>query len=165
MKITLTKILIVFTFLFSFESFAQNTVTTDDLLTLLGDWTGTLTYIDYSSNKPYTMPANLIVKQGKNENQLILFNIYPKEPKANNKDKIKISKNGKLLNNYAVKSKQRLSNGQIQITTEYSGKDNNKKALIRSLYILGENQFVIRKEVKYENSDQWLKRNEFNYKR
>ncbi len=78
-------------------------------------------------------------------------------------DKIKVSKNGELLNNHKVKSKQKLSNGQIQITTEYSGKDNNKKALIRNLYILGENQFIIRKEVKYENSDEWLKRNEFSY--
>ncbi len=163
MKITLTKILIVFTFIFSFENYTQNIVTIDDLKTLLGDWTGTLTYIDYSSNKPYTMPSNLSIKQGKNKNHLILFNIYPNEPKANNKDKIKVSKNGELLNNHKVKSKQKLSNGQIQITTEYSGKDNNKKALIRNLYILGENQFIIRKEVKYENSDEWLKRNEFSY--
>ena len=165
MKTSLTKILIVFTFLYSFSNYAQNTVTVDNLKTLLGEWTGTLTYIDYSSNEPYTMPANLNVKQGKNENHLLLFNSYPKEPKANNKDKIKISKNGDLLNNNAVKSKQKLSNGQIQITTEYSGKDNNKKALIRNVYILGENEFVIRKEVKYENSEDWLKRNEYNYTR
>ena len=165
MKIALTKILIVFIFLFSFENYSQNTVTKDDIKILLGEWTGTLTYIDYSSNKPYTMPANLTVKQGKNENQLLLVIIYPKEPKANSRDKIKISKNGQLLNGKTVKSNEKLSNGLTQITTEYSGKDNNKNALIRNVYIFGENQFEIRKEVKFENSDEWLVRNEYNYNR
>lgn len=163
MKITLTKILIVFALLFSFENYAQNTISPDDLNILLGEWTGTLTYIDYSSNKPFTMPANLIVKEGKNENQLLLFINYPNEPNANSKDKIRISKNGSQLNKNDVKSKQRLSNGQVQITTEYLGKDNNMKALIKNVYILGKNLFVIRKEVKFENSKDWLIRNEYKY--
>ena len=156
---------IVVTLLFSTEILAQNLVLTDDFKTILGDWTGTLTYIDYSSNKPYSMPANLSVNQGKTNNQLTLYNSYPKEPKANNKDKIKISKNGSLINKHAVKSREKLTNGQVQIITEYDGKDNRQKALIRSVYILGEDQFIIRKEVKFVNSDDWIKRSEFKYKR
>ncbi|MGK0386771.1 MAG: hypothetical protein ACI849_001390 [Patiriisocius sp.] len=105
MKTFVPKILIVFVLLFSFENYAQNTVKADDLKNLLDEWTGTLTYIDYSSNKPYTMAANLNVKEGRNENQFLLFNSFPNEPKANNKDKLKISKKGTLLNTYAVKSK------------------------------------------------------------
>ena len=173
MKNTLTKILIGFTMLFTFASFGQNamteftekTITTKDLEIIVGEWTGSLTYIDYSSNKPYTMPANLIVKKGKNENQLLLFNIYPNEPKANGNDKIIISKNGRQLNKKELRSKQRLSNGQIQIITEYVGKDNKKKALIRNVYIFGEKQFIIRKEVQFDNTGEWIKRNEFSYKR
>jgi hypothetical protein len=165
MKASHIKILIVFALLFSFENYAQNTVTTDDLKPLLGKWSGTLTYIDYSSSKPYTMPANLNVKQGKNDYHFLLFNSFPNEPKANNKEKLKISKNGEVLNNHVVTSKQQISDERLQITTEYSGKDNNKQALIRNIYILGENQFVIRKEVKYINSEEWLIRNEFEYVR
>jgi len=163
MKMTLTKILIVFALLFSLENYAQNTITPYDLNVLLGEWTGTLTYTDYSSNKPFTMPANLIVKQGKNENQILLLINYPNEPNANSKDKIKISKNGTQLNKIDVKSKQKLSNGQVQIITEYSGKDNNKNALIKNMYIIGKTLFIIRKEVKFENSDDWLMRNEYKY--
>jgi len=111
------------------------------------------------------MPANLTIKQGKNKNQLSLSFIYPNEPKSNSKDKITISKNGEYLNSNVVKSKQGLSNGQIQITTEYAGKDNNKKAIIRNVYILGKKQFTIRKEVKFEDSDVWLKRSEYNFAR
>lgn len=165
MQITLTRILIVITFLFSFENYAQNTITPDDLKPLLGEWTGSLTYIDYSSNKPFTMPANLMVKQGKNENEFLLFINYPNEPNANSTDKIKISKNGSQINNNSVQSKQRLSDEKVEIITENFGKDNNKKALIRNIYILGKTQFVIRKEVKFENSDEWLMRNEYSYKK
>lgn len=164
-KLKTTVVFIAFTFLITFENYAQVTISSDDLKSLPGDWTGTLTYIDYSSNEPYSMPADLKVEPGANEYQFQLYNIYPNEPKANNKDKIKISKNGQEINKRKVKSKERLSNGSLQITTEYSGKDNNKPALIRNIYTLGVDKFIIRKEVKYENSDEWFKRNEFNYKR
>lgn len=159
----LKNLLFIFIVSISIYNYSQNRITPDDFNVLLGDWTGTLTYIDYSSNKPYTMPANLNVKLGKNKNQLSLFNIYPNEPKANNKDKLKISDNGAKLNNINVKSVERSSDGKVKIITEYSGKDNKKKALVRNVYILVENRFIIRKEVKFENSLDWLKRNEFNY--
>ena len=173
MKIHLTKILIVFAILLSFENYAQTTsidssekvVTLEDLKIILGEWTGTLTYVDYRTNKPFTMPSNVDIKQGKNENQLLLFITYPNEPKANSKDKIKISDNGQQLNKNDVKSNQKMSNGQVIITTEYLGKDNNKQALIRNVYILGDKEFVIRKEVKFENSNEWMKRNEYNFNR
>ena len=165
MKKTLSIVIIIFALLFSIKNYSQNIVTKDDLQILLGKWTGTLKYIDYGSNKPYTMPANLIVEQGKNENQILLFNNYPNEPKANSKDKIKISKNGELLDNKKVKSKEKLADNQIQIITEYSGKDNKKKALIRNIYIIGEKKFVIRKEVKFNNSEEWIVRNKYSYNR
>lgn len=173
MKINLTQILILTTVLLAAEIYGQDTISTPDetiitsgdLKNLIGEWTGTLTYLDYSSNKPYSMPANLIVKQGGNENQYLLSTNYPNEPKANSKGKITVSKNGKQLNKKDLKSKERLPDGQIQLITEYVGKDNNKKAFIRNIYILGEKQFIIRKEVRFENTNEWLKRNEYNYKR
>ena len=163
MKIKITQFLIAFTLLFSLQSVGQKTITSDDLNLIIGKWTGSLTYIDYSSNEPYTMPANLIVKQGKNKNQLLLLNNYPKEPKANNKEKIKISKNGSRLNKIKVKSKEKISGEKVKIVTEYSGKDNNKKAIIKTIYIVGKNELIIRKEVKIKSSDDWILRNEYKY--
>ena len=165
MKNSLTIILIIIAFLLPINNYSQNNVTTDDLKTLLGEWTGTLTYTDYGTNKPFTMPANLIVSQGKNDYQLILNINYPKEPNANIKDKIKISKDGTQLNKLVIKSKVVLTNGLIQITTQYSGKDNGKKALIKNIYIIGTSDFIIRKEVKFENSEDWFLRNEYKYSR
>jgi hypothetical protein len=165
MKNKISKILIILTFLLPNYNYSQNSVSTDDLKTLLGEWVGSLTYTDYGTNKPFTMPANLIVTQGKNSYQLILNITYPKEPNANSKDKIKISKDGTQLNKLDIKSRQVFPNGQIKIITQYSGKDNGKKALIKNVYIIGTSNFIIRKEVKFENSDDWLLRNEYNYSR
>ena len=36
--------------------------TVKDLEKLSGSWQGSLTYLDYSSGKPYTMPADIEVK-------------------------------------------------------------------------------------------------------
>ncbi len=174
MKLKLIKLLVLFTVLFSLETNAQTTsydsdtkryITPNDLKIILGKWTGSLTYIDYSTNNPYTMPSNVDVKPGKNEKQLLLLFTYPNEPKANSKDKIRISENGQLLNKKAVISKENMANGHIEITTEYIGKDNNKEALMRNIYILGDKQFIIRKDVKFKNSASWMKRNEYNFKR
>lgn len=165
MKITLTKILVVSALLFSFTMYGQNTILSEDLNMLLGEWTGSLTYMDYSSNKPYTMPANVRVEQGKNEKQLLLFITYPNEPNANSRNKITVSKNGLQLNKKEVTSKQIMPNQQVKITTEYEGKDNNQKALIKNIYLLGKNEFLIRKEVKFESSEDWLIRNEYKYTR
>lgn len=165
MKSFLIKILIVFTLFISHGNYSQNTISPDDLNMISGKWQGTLTYIDYSTNKPFTMPANVIVEQGKNEYQVQLLINYPKEPNANSKDKINISKDGLLVNKTRVISREVFTNQEVKITTEYSGKDNREKALIRNVYIFGPKRFIIRKEVKFDDLADWLMRNEFSFVR
>ena len=165
MKTTFTTILMVLTLVCFSITYAQNNITPDDLTTLLGEWKGSLTYTDYQTNKPFTMPANVVVSQGKNKNQLLLAVSYPQEAHANSKGKIKISKDGTQLNKHPVTSRQELPDGQLQITTEYIGKDNNKQALIKNSYIIGASQFIIRKEVKFDGDAIWLMRNEYKYGR
>lgn len=137
----------------------------EDLDTLIGEWTGTLTYIDYRSNEPYTMPADVNIKKGKSENKFILDNIYPNEPKANNTDKLVLSKDGNKINNYPIVSSTELPDGVIQIKTEHAGKDNNQKALIQNIITISQDKFINAKYVKFENSEEWIKRSEFNYRR
>ncbi len=80
-------LILLFGFLISANSFAQSIVSAKELNVLTGNWEGTITYLDYQTNKPFTMPANLLVEKGKKDNCLILNNIYPNEPKANNSEK------------------------------------------------------------------------------
>ena len=148
----------------SFSSFAQ-TITQEDFKTIQGEWTGTLTYLNYSDNKPFSMPADLVVEKGNNEFQLILQNIYPNEPKANGSGKIKISKDRKTIDKAPIVSRELLPGGSIKIITESSGKDDNKKAQIRKCYTFGQNELIIVKEVLFEDSEKWIKRNEYNYTR
>lgn len=145
--------------------YSQSQINTEDLKTIVGNWEGKITYLDYQTNKPFSMAANLIVENGKNENSLLLKHIYPNEPKANNSDKIKITKNGKLLNKHLVTKREELEDGQIKIQTEYKGKDDNKKALIRYTYLISDDMFLIRKEVQFDRVEDWIRRSEFSYKR
>ena len=165
MKKPLTTFLALLTLIFFGTTQAQESLAAADLEPLLGEWKGSLTYVDYSSNKPYTMPANLTVKQGKSANQMTLMYAYPNEPQANSKGKLKISDGGKKLNNELIVSREVLEDGSIQVTTSYKGKDNNKEALMKGVYVLGASTCIIRKEVKYDDSETWLKRNEYAFER
>ena len=151
--------------LISLYGTAQTKISSDELNSLMGEWTGSLTYMDYSTNEPFSMPANVTVKPGKNDNQILLFYEYPNEPQANSKGKVTVSKEGSAINGNPLVSSENLENGDTQFTTESSGKDNNEKALIRNIYVIGEKRFIIRKEVKFDSSDEWLQRNEFKFER
>ena len=161
MKFIITTLLL----LLSLSIYSQPQITAEDLATIVGSWVGTITYLDYQTNKPFTMAANLIVEKGKNVNTLVLNNLYPNEPKANNSDQIKVTKNGTFLNKHLVTTREELNNGSIQIQTEHNGKDDNKKALVRHTYQISKNLFLIRKEVQFDERDAWIKRSEFSYKR
>jgi hypothetical protein len=165
MKDIITIILSVSIFLFTSISLGQNTVQPEIFENTVGEWKGTLTYLDYQTQEPFIMPANLRIENGKNKYQFKLSLDYPKEPKANSTDKIKISKDGTKINKADVISNRKISEEKFEIVTEYSGKDNNKKAEIRVIYIIGKTQLIIRKEVKFENTENWILRNEYNYKR
>ena len=161
MKLVIVNVLLMT----SLSAIGQAQIFPDDLDIVVGEWEGCLTYLDYQTNNPFTMPANLIAEQGKNKYELILKNIYPNEPKANGKEKMKISKNGLRLNNHKVTSRLELENGQTQIQTAYKGKDNTKNALIRYTYIIGKKSFIIKKEVQFNELETWIKRSEFSYVR
>lgn len=138
-----------------------------DFEVLLGTWYGSLTYLDYTSNEAYTMPADVRVAINAEEGYLLFSNMYPDEPHANSTDTVRISKDGKKMNQEIVKKVQSLSNGDLLLTTEYWGVDGNeqKKALIRHLYTIGNAVFIIKKEVLFESQKEWIQRHEYNYKR
>lgn len=152
------------TFLFTSICFAQKTIHSDDLSTIIGEWKGSLTYIDYKTNKPFTMPADMLIENGRNNYEFKLYIEYPKERNANSTDNIKISKDGTKINKADIISIEKLSDEEIKIITQNQGKDNKEKAEIRMIYILGNTKLIIRKEVKFENTEDWLLRNEYNFK-
>ena len=163
------KYSLVFILIFSMGVFASQAqaITSGNIKQLVGEWKGSLTYMDYTTNKAYTLPANLKISQLSNSHQLIFTNIYPNEPKANDADTITFAKNGRMIGKEVVRSKTLLPNGNTEIVTEYVGIDGNenKPALIRHTYMLGKSIFVKRKEVQFEGTTELIKRHEYSYHR
>jgi len=146
--------------------FEQNTrVLTQDISLVIGDWQGELTYLDYQSGKPFSMPANVRIAQGKDSRTLNVEMEYPNEPQANNSAKIKINKDGSEIDGYAVNTRNVDDSGNVTIEAEKWGKDDNKKALIRMTYTFGNAMFAMSKSVQFEGSDAWILRNTYEYQR
>ena len=138
-----------------------------DFAKLSGSWEGTLTYLDYSSGKPYTMPADIEVKRIKKTNKFIFSNIYPNEKSANSIDTIIISKDGKYINKELIKSRRKLENSDIEIVTEEFGKDgnDNKPATFRHTYTFGNTTYKKRKDVQFTGETSWINRHGYSYTR
>lgn len=143
-------------------------VSTADFSKAFGFLKGSLTYLDYSSGKPYTMPANItLMIDASNSNNIIQVMEYPDEPKANGKDTIRITEKGTKLDGENIVQKQMLPSGDMQIITEKEGKDgnDNKKALIRHTYLINKDKYSVQKDVKFENEDKWIRRHTYSYQR
>lgn len=158
---------VFFFFSNSFFSSAQTTITGEDLKPVIGSWSGTLTYLDYSSNKPYTMPAELSVARISKTNNYI-FNIsFPDEPHANSADTVSISEDGSMLDGETIISKCLNNDKTLEVVTEIMSVDGNddKPAIIRHTYSISAEVFVIKKTVQFSGEKDWIKRNEFNFKK
>ncbi len=138
-----------------------------DFYKLSGTWAGSLTYLDYSSGKPYTMPANLEIKKNSKINKFVFSNIYSNEPSANSIDTISISTDGKYIDKELIKSRRKLPNGNIEIITEEFGKDgnDNKPATFRHTYTFGPTTYKKRKDVQFTGETVWINRHEYSYKK
>ncbi|MBC7936805.1 MAG: hypothetical protein H7Y86_15770 [Rhizobacter sp.] len=145
----------------------QTTLISDDFKTLTGCWEGNLNYLDYSTNKPYSMPANLVITPIPSTFSFSVSNIYPDEPKANSIDTFLISNEKKQVNKEVVQSRTKLKDGSLQIITEAEGRDgnDNKKAIFRHTFILGENSYLNKKEVRFAGTSKWITRHEYKYVR
>lgn len=135
-----------------------------DLSKSIAFWEGKLTYLDYSSGKPYSMAANITLSLTQDQKGFILLYEYPKEPQANAKDTTYVTEN--LFGKDRIVAFNKEQNGDFQLITELNGEDGNdhKKAVLRHTYLLKEKQFSIVKEVKFTGTDSWIKRNEYVFK-
>ncbi len=165
MKIFLQTSIFLFVFCTTSMATAQSSIAPEEFKELIGNWSGSLTYTNYSDGSSFSMPAELEIKTGKNNYQLRLFTSYPNEPKANSKGMLKLSKDGTQINNESITSIEKSANSVTQITTEYQGKDNRKNARIKNIYIFAKSRLIIRKEVKFEGAKNWILRNEYSYVR
>jgi hypothetical protein len=142
--------------------------TAKDFKPAFGKWEGSLTYLDYSSGKPYTMPANITVSKNKdNKQQIVLAFEYPNEPKANGNDTLVISDDGLQIDGAIIVSKIKNSDGSIVIITDKEGVDgnDNRSATLRHIYNISKKIFSNRKEVRFKGEEKFILRNEYKMSR
>lgn len=133
----------------------------------VGQWQGSLTYLDYTSGQPYTMPAELEIRQLPGKNQFLLADHYPGEPQADGADTLAIADRGRGLNAARVVSRKKRADGSLELVTESEGVDgnDNRPATFRLTYVLGPAVFSRTKEVRFTGEAVWIKRHEYAYSR
>ena len=165
----MTRFLIAFACVLFISTFAsgQSTVKAKDLKMLEGPkWTGTLTYLDYRSNKKTSIKSNLTVSRKSKEPPVWTFSYeYPDEPKANDSSEAILKDGGKSFFGETVVEKKYLPGKTLRMVTTQPGTDNNRKALFRYTYLVTSKTLSIKKEVQIEGSSDWFQRNEYSWTR
>lgn len=160
------RIIIVVMMLVSCYSLsAQQQISIKDFQPLIGSWQGHLTYLDYTTNTPYTMSANIDIEQLGRSNRFLFSHSFPNEPKANWTDTISISADGTMLNNEKIMSREILPDGSLLLTTEVPGIDGNEKkeALLKYSYTISNSGYTKRKDVLFTGTTSWVNRHQYTY--
>lgn len=132
----------------------------NDLDSLTGKkWKGTLSYLDYTTNKLEVISTELTVT-AKGNGVYSWFTAYPKESSHNSTDEIIISADGKTFDGETVTGRAIEADGAILFTTQKQDNDNNKPATLRYTYRVGKNSFSRKKKVFYKGDTTGFTRNE-----
>lgn len=154
--------LLIFTGLVS----QAQTIRTEDIKPAAGKWKGTLTYLDYTSNKTETIKVNLEVAVSAPD-QFTIEYYYTDEPSHNNRQVMIIKDGGKMVNDDKVVEKTRLLDGSVRIVVESKGPDgnDNRKALFHEVYVLSSGSLSVSKWVKFEGETEFFERNKYVFSR
>jgi hypothetical protein len=137
---------------------AQPTASPADLDRLAGPgWAGTLTYRDYTTEARTTIKAaQLLMRLGDAADGSAHRDFqmaYADEPHANSGDTLRLSADGRRLRGAGMVERLQLSDGRVRVVTEQDGRDNERPARIRTVYILGERAASLQKLVRYEGGE------------
>lgn len=136
-----------------------------NLSSSVGHWTGVLTYLDYSSSNSYTIPADIDISYTSTKSGYIRVYTYPNEPKANSTDTTYTKESGKYFGREKVISFVKNNSRDFTLITEFDDVDGNdkKEATIRHKYQLEGNSFIIRMDVKFKGTANWINRHEYRF--
>ena len=131
----------------------------------VGHWKGTLTYLDYTTTNSFTMPAEIDIKYTSNKAGYIRTYTYPNEPQANNSDTTYTKESGKFFGREKVISFIKSNSRDFTLITAFDDVDGNdkKEATIRHKYQLEGNSFIIRMDVKFKGTNNWINRHEYRF--
>ncbi|MDF7811044.1 DoxX family protein [Hymenobacter sp. YC55] len=145
-------------------------VAMQELTAIAQQWTGSLTYLDYTTKKPVMLATTLTGIQA-TPLELELDFVYqePNGSKVKGSDKVQLSADGTRLTwdgvPLQISSKTRLPDETLQLVLEGRGLDDKKDCLIKRTVLLSSHQFSVLKEVKYDGTTAFLMRNKYEFQR
>lgn len=138
-----------------------------DLQRLVGKtWRGTLTYLDYTSNKPTTIKSTLAVERIHSgpESWMWYFG-YTDEPDHNSGQPISLRNDGRVVEDERVIARINLPNHGVQITTEYRGNDNDRPSSMLHVYRIHNDEFTLQLLVKPDGTEDFFERHIYRWRR
>lgn len=136
------------------------TASASDFAILEGDsWSGALEYLNYGSDKLSTIPVRMVVREPSGRTVRYGF-LYPGEEDKNASDRIRMSRDGRQINGFAITGRYRNDAGALVLVTEGKGRDDNRLADIRLTYEITQSSFVTRKDVRFDGGE-YINRNEY----
>jgi hypothetical protein len=160
------KIFLYISMLLSIVGNTQPSISIADFEPLAGKWKGTLTYLDYSSNKTTNIPANTSVEIISNT-EFDQYVYYTEEPEKNQKTSYYIHATGTSLGDRRVIEKIIEPNGSLKLILESTGADGNdqRKAVFRHIMLISPHQFIITKMVRFDGENKFFERHTYSFSR
>lgn len=152
---------------FSLASNAQvASVSAADIDVITGNWTGSLSYLDYTSKRQETIKAALFVDKKSKDHFLFNFS-YPNEPNYSSSSDYRLKGKGTKINDMIVLERSVEADGSVKIILEEKGKDGNdhKPATFHHVLQMGNNKLTITKMVKFDGEREYFERNHFAFSR
>jgi hypothetical protein len=149
---------------------ADAVVTAADIDRLTGaPWSGTLTYLDYTSRAQTTIRSSLLVTRlpapsvGSFAWDMRVG--YADEPNANDGETALLMSGGRVFRGGQVMERMDLPDGTVRIVTEKDGEDDRQVARLRFVYLLGEKQVSIQKLVRFTPQEAFFERHIYQWSR
>lgn len=141
-----------------------------DLDALTGaPWVGTLTYRDYATSKPITIPSSLIVRRITTtpaDPPAWEFGYgYSKEPHADSTSTLTLRDNGRTLGDESVIARGQSVTGVLSYITECHGEDDNRPATFRFEHSLSPTYYARRKLVRFDGERDFFERHWYRWSR
>jgi len=164
MKLKTFLFIIVSTFCFQLNS---QSVSTEELKKIAGNWNGQLTYTDYQDDvSQSTLDCGLKAKCRNNECTLWFLFTEPDGRIVKDKTKLKLKESGMTFvlgkESYKVVEFKK-DETQWNLIAVAKGKDNYIDSEIKQEISFSEKKFTIKKMVKYEGSESYFERNRYSF--
>ena len=145
-------------------------LTSAELSDALATWSGTLTYLDYRSQKTTVLPTRARGEM-KGPNQVLLHFDYEESSTRHvfGTDTLTVAPDGTRLRwdgtDYIILSKQWLPGQTLRLVLESEARDNDLSATIRKTLTLNPRQMTVKKEVRTSPEAAFFQRHQYQFTR